>query len=174
MIFAPFWSENGYGLCPFYSGIGYGFRGNYGSVWTYLSFQFQMNKKEREKWNSEWIWRNHVWNCSNLINADIISLRRGLKIDVKSGQDLAKRAKHPHQEFPRVPPPPGLINNYSSSPNELWINSPWGRMGYWLRGHEGETNNCFCKIQLVGQKYGEYKTFSRQKARPFRYLGYKI
>ena len=24
-------------------------------------------------------------------------------------------------------PPWGLINNYSSSPNGLWINSPWGR-----------------------------------------------
>ena len=33
--------------CPFWSGIGYGFRGNYGSVWTYLSFRFQMSKKER-------------------------------------------------------------------------------------------------------------------------------
>ena len=33
--------------CPFWSGIGCGFRGNYG-VWTYLSFQFQMSKKERE------------------------------------------------------------------------------------------------------------------------------
>ena len=28
-----------------------------------------------------------------------------------------------------------------------------GRMGYWLRGHEGKRNNCFSKIQLVGQKY---------------------
>ena len=28
-----------------------------------------------------------------------------------------------------------------------------GRMGYWLRGHEDERNNCFTKIQLVGQKY---------------------
>ena len=28
-----------------------------------------------------------------------------------------------------------------------------GRMGYGLRGHEGESNNCFSKIQLVGQKY---------------------
>ena len=29
-----------------------------------------------------------------------------------------------------------------------------GRMGYWLRGHEGERNNsCFSKNQLVGQKY---------------------
>ena len=27
-----------------------------------------------------------------------------------------------------------------------------GQMGYWLRGHEGERNNCFSKIQLVGQK----------------------
>ena len=32
----------------FWSGIGYGFWGNYGSVWTYLSFQFQMSKKKRE------------------------------------------------------------------------------------------------------------------------------
>ena len=32
----------------FWSGIGYGFWGNYGSVWTYLSFQFQMYKKERD------------------------------------------------------------------------------------------------------------------------------
>ena len=37
-------------LCPFWCGIGYDFRGNYGSVheWTYLSFQFQMNKNEIE------------------------------------------------------------------------------------------------------------------------------
>ena len=27
-----------------------------------------------------------------------------------------------------------------------------GRMGYWLRRHEGERNNCFSKIQLLGQK----------------------
>ena len=24
-------------------------------------------------------------------------------------------------------------------------------IGYWLRGHEGERNNCFSRIQLVGQ-----------------------
>ena len=30
-----------------------------------------------------------------------------------------------------------------------------GRMGYWLRGDEGEKNYCFSKIQLVGQKYLE-------------------
>ena len=30
-----------------------------------------------------------------------------------------------------------------------------GRMCYWLRGHEGERNNCFSKIHLVGQRYRE-------------------
>ena len=37
-----------------------------------------------------------------------------------------------------------LFNNYSSSPNGLWI-----------KAHEGERNNCFSKIQLVGRKYQE-------------------
>ena len=27
-----------------------------------------------------------------------------------------------------------------------------GRVGYLLGGHEGERNNCFSKIQLVGPK----------------------
>ena len=40
-----------------------------------------------------------------------------------------------------------------------------GRMGYWLRGDEGERNNCFSKIQLVGQKNIETKHLSRLKAR---------
>ena len=47
--FAPFWSENWYRLCPFWSGIGYGFQGNYWSGWMHCSFQFQMSRKERER-----------------------------------------------------------------------------------------------------------------------------
>ena len=35
-------------LCSFWSGIRYGFWGNYGSLRTYLLFQFQMSKKEKE------------------------------------------------------------------------------------------------------------------------------
>ena len=38
-----------------------------------------------------------------------------------------------------------------------------GRMGYWLRGHEGKRNNCFSKIQLVGQKYRDKTTFKLAK-----------
>ena len=40
-----------------------------------------------------------------------------------------------------------------------------GRVGYWLRGYEGERNNCFSKIQLVGQKNIETKHLSQVKAR---------
>ena len=35
-----------------------------------------------------------------------------------------------------------------------------GRMGYWLRGHEGERNNFFSKIQLAGQKYRNKTTLA--------------
>ena len=40
-----------------------------------------------------------------------------------------------------------------------------GRVGYWLRGYEGERSNCFSKIQLVGQKNIETKHLSRVQAR---------
>ena len=39
-----------------------------------------------------------------------------------------------------------------------------GRVGYWLGGHGGERNNCFSKIQLVGQKNIETKHLSLVKA----------
>ena len=35
-----------------------------------------------------------------------------------------------------------------------------GRMGYLLRGYEGERNNCFSKIQLVVQKYRDETTLA--------------
>ena len=35
-----------------------------------------------------------------------------------------------------------------------------GRMGYWLRGHEGERNNCFSKFQLVDKKYWDQTTLA--------------
>ena len=38
-----------------------------------------------------------------------------------------------------------------------------GWTGYWLRGHEGErNNNCFSKIQLVGQKYRDNLTLANK------------
>ena len=39
-------------------------------------------------------------------------------------------------------------------------NGAEGRMGYLLRLYEGERNNCFSKIQLVGQKYRDKTTLA--------------
>ena len=36
--------------------------------------------------------------------------------------------------------------------SESIVHEAEGRMEYWLRGHEGDRNNCFSKFQLVGQK----------------------
>ena len=38
-----------------------------------------------------------------------------------------------------------------------------GRMGYRIRGHEDERNNCFSKLQLVGQKKPRQNNFSKLK-----------
>ena len=74
MVFAPFWSENGYKFCPFWSGIVHGFRGNLGGVRTYLSFQFQMSKKEREICEYEMGLENLFFSLrSHLGNDDMIS-----------------------------------------------------------------------------------------------------
>ena len=35
-----------------------------------------------------------------------------------------------------------------------------GRMDYWLRGYESERNNCFSKIQPVGQKCRDKTTLA--------------
>ena len=73
-VFALFWFENGYRLRPFRSGIGYDFRGNYWSVWTYLSFLSQMNKKEREihEYRRNGLKKSSLL-VSNIGNDDIIS-----------------------------------------------------------------------------------------------------
>ena len=42
--------------------------------------------------------------------------------------------------------------------SELIDHEDEGRTGYWLRGHKGESNNFFSKIQLVGQKKYRDKT----------------
>ena len=46
-----------------------------------------------------------------------------------------------------------LINNYSSTLNGLWVNSPW-------QPHGLLTQSCFSKIQLVGQKYWDKTTWA--------------
>ena len=52
------------------------------------------------------------------------------------------------------------INRTEVCKNVLYSAFAEGRMGYWLRGHERERNNCFSKIQLVGQKYWDKTTLA--------------
>ena len=54
-----------------------------------------------------------------------------------------------------------FINNYSSSPNGLWVN-------------EGERNNCFSKIQLVGKKYRDETTLARKTRFSRHCFGFQI
>ena len=37
-----------------------------------------------------------------------------------------------------------------------------GRMGYWFTGYDGEWNNYFNKIQLVGQKFRDKTTLAKR------------
>ena len=58
-----------------------------------------------------------------------------------------------------------LFNNYSSSQigSESIAHEVEGQMGYWLRAHEGERNNCLSKIQLVGQKHRDKTTLASKR-----------
>ena len=44
--------------------------------------------------------------------------------------------------------------------SELIPHEAEGRMDYWLRGHSGDRNICFRKVQLVGQKYRDKTTLA--------------
>ena len=81
------WSENGYKLCPFWSGIGYDFRG--GLYEHIYHFNSKWVRKKEKSANSKWILRNLLCWCSylsiwwhNLLEAP--AYRPGLKTGVKN------------------------------------------------------------------------------------------
>ena len=74
IVFEPFWSENGYRLRQFWSGIGYGFPRNYDSASLYSSFQFQISKKERVISEFEMDFKKSFRWRSYLENDNIISV----------------------------------------------------------------------------------------------------
>ena len=71
------------------SGIGYGFRGNNGRVWTYLSFQFQMKKKEREICETEMHFKRSFCSRSNLSRWHNFCKERG-RPGLKTGMDFRR------------------------------------------------------------------------------------
>ena len=46
-------------------------------------------------------------------------------------------------------------------------------MGYWLRGYQRERNNCFSKIQQVGQKYRDKTTLASKTLFSRHCFGFK-
>ena len=68
MIFAPFWSENGYRLYLFWSESR-----EFGNARPYLSFEFEMNKKERVIGRFEMAFTKSFSWRSNLSNDNITS-----------------------------------------------------------------------------------------------------
>ena len=88
MVFAPFRSENGIEFPHFGLESGMIFEGTtYGSVWTQLSFQFQMNKKEKVICEFEMNFKKSFCLRSKLNEDDKISSRPALK----RGMDLVGR-----------------------------------------------------------------------------------
>ena len=80
-----------------------------------------------------------------------------LKVDCSSGSNQLKNRKHLFNYLTIIP---RARMGYESIVHEAEC-----RVGYGLRGYEGERNNCFSKIQLVGQKNIEAKHLSQVKAR---------
>ena len=76
-------------FCPFWSGIGYGFRGNNWSGWTYLSLQFQMKKKEREIYEFEIHFKKYFCSRSNLSRWHDFCKERG-RPGLKMGVDFRR------------------------------------------------------------------------------------
>ena len=71
MVFELFWSVNGYSLCPFWSGIGYGKLEETTGVYE---CDYGMNKKEREiNANSKCIFSNLFCWLFNLNNNEMTS-----------------------------------------------------------------------------------------------------
>ena len=67
------------------------------------------------------------------------------------------------------------FNNYSLSPSEpeSIAHEAEGQLGYWLRGHEGERNNFFSKIQLLVQKYRDKTTLASKTRLSRRCFGFQ-
>ena len=71
--FAPFWSVNGYRLCLFWPGIGYGFQGELRECMNEFIVSIPNEKKKKEKCaNSKCLLRN-TFLCANLSNDAINS-----------------------------------------------------------------------------------------------------
>ena len=72
MDFGLFWSENGYRLCQFWSGIGYGLRGNQAGVYELIyRFNSKLVRKTDKYANLKWNLR--IFFCRSNLSNDTIT-----------------------------------------------------------------------------------------------------
>ena len=107
----------------------------------------------------------NLWKTLKAFFSRVINL-----LLTKLARDRTERISALGLIFPQYGPRAWLIRYLTIIPRarmgpESIAHEAEGRMGYWLRGHEGERNNCFSKIQLVGQKNIETERLSLVKAR---------
>ena len=111
-------------LCPFWSGIGYGFEGITGVYGGIYRFNSKWVRKREKYADSKWNLKNLFCCCFNQGNDDNfldarsdeneyefyrLGLKTGVKNDIIWSEirpGLENRAAHPQREFLGVPPPP--------------------------------------------------------------------
>ena len=112
-----------------------------------------------------------------------ISNWKGTNIQQNSGLATLATASTSLAVFFRVPGCRLDRQMKVSPPKQFFLSIiPRSRMGYWVRSHEGERNNCFGKSQVVCQKIStqnnlkqDYNPFLPPKNRRFSLLvGYNI
>jgi len=84
--------------------------------------------------------------------------RKNFRISSSDSKDRAILSTHTIQKCLKS------FSSLNSVSGEYLTIIPRARMGYWLRGHKGDRNNCFSKIQPVGQNI-ETKQLQLVKAR---------
>ena len=120
----------------------------YGAIVFFSFFSiFQENSQECRPWK--------IVICL-LSNNDSEQMNHAIKTRSKwMWQALAIGGKTPRREGSYL-----TIIPRARMGSESIAHEAEGRMGYWLRGHSGSRNNCFSKIQLVGQKYRDKTTLA--------------
>ena len=144
--FSFFWSENE--LQRQYTAFIY-------IHWTALSpGQFALSQRAEEVWNRARMWR-HIRTPRGRLGTRLHTGKNFLRfVAFWAGKGcLIKRSSPSCTEYLTIIPRARVGSESIAHETE-------GRMGYWLRGHEGKRNNCFSKVQLVGKKYRDKATLA--------------
>ena len=115
-------------------------------IFTYEASSYVLSFFATSSWSPLQIYHVNFFCChvsSRLVNTNLSDLQEIFRIDT------------------------AVISKYAAKTSGRYYLTiiPRARMGYWLRGHEDERNNCFSKIHLIGQKHRDKTTL----AGAFRY-----